>query len=197
MATLRFIRPQVLQLCFGLALIILVQTYPVGAQDITLVKTRINDEISLLVPDRFIPMGPQDIRSKFISYREPLAGFTSEDRSTDLVINVSKTPWSNQDMELLKDFYENNIRNLFDEVTFHQNELQDINGRDYAVFEFSSTVSGDPNSLRNKTPVYDYRYVLYTVDDFNVYVFTFYCPARSKDLWQPTAHQIMSGIEFK
>lgn len=149
-----------------------------------------------MVPVEFISMGPQDIRNKFISYREPLAGFTSEDRSTDLVVNKSKTPWSNQDMDLLKDFYENNIRNLFDEVVFQTNQLQEINGRDYAVFEFTSTVKGDPNSLRNKAPVHDYRYVLYTVEDFEVYIFTFYCPARLKNYWQATAREIMSNIYF-
>ena len=167
------------------------------AQEIAMNKVQVNDNISLPVPAEFIPMGPQDIRNKFISYREPLAGFTTEDRSTDLVVNVSKTPWSNQDMDMLKDFYENNIRNLFDEVNFHRNELREINGREYAAFEFTSVVKGDPNSLRNKAPVNDYRYVLYAVEDFNVYVFTFYCPARMKDRWQPAAHQIMNGIIFK
>ncbi len=167
------------------------------AQEVHLQKTQVNEDISILVPAEFIAMGPQDIRNKFISYREPLAGFTTEDRSTDLVVNVSKTPWSNQDMPILKDFYENNIRNLFDEVDFQRNELEQVNGRDYAAFEFTSTVKGDPNSLRNKAPVHDYRYVMYTVEDFEVYVFTFYCPARLKDRWQSTARQIMSTIEFK
>ena len=46
-----------------------------------------------------------------------------------------------------------------------------------AVFEFTSTVKGDPNSLRNKSAVHDYRYMLYAIDNFEVYVFTFYCPA--------------------
>jgi len=184
----------------SITLILTLLTIPavtLEAQEVALKKVAVNDDITLPVPAEFIAMGPQDIRSKFISYREPLAGFTTEDRSTDLVVNVSKTPWSNQDMELLKDFNENNIRNLFDEVEFHRNELREINGREYAAFEFTSMVKGDPSSLRNKAPVNDYRYVLYTVDDFNVYVFTFYCPARMKDRWQSTAHQIMNGIVFK
>ena len=166
------------------------------SQETELKKTQVSDRITIMVPAGFIPMGPQDIRNKFISYREPLAGYTTEDRSTDLIINVSKTPWSNQDMDLLKDFYENNIRNLFDEVNFTTNELIKINGRDYAAFEFTSVVKGDPNSLRNKAPVQDYRYVLYTVDQFEVYIFTFYCPARFKDRWQTTATEIMSNIQF-
>lgn len=180
-----------------IAIALFIQISGITAQDAELRKTDINEEITLSVPLDFVPMGPQDIRNKFISYREPLAGFTSQDRSTDLVVNVSKTPWSNQDMELLKDFYENNIRNLFDEVEFHRNQLELINGRNYAAFEFTSTVKGDPNSLRNKSPVHDYRYVLYTVQDFEVYVFTFYCPARFKDRWQTTAEEIMTNIQFK
>ena len=178
-------------------LILLIQSKGLFGQEISLNKTEVNQDIDLLVPAEFLTMGPQDIRNKFISYREPLAGFTSEDRSTDLVVNVSKTPWSNQDMELLKDFYENNIRNLFDEVEFFRNQLEEVNGRTYAAFEFTSMVKGDPNSLRNKSPIRDYRYVMYTVEDFEVYVFTFYCPASFKERWQNTANEIMSNIEFR
>jgi hypothetical protein len=176
--------------------LMILQIYIAQSQEIDLQKTAVTDDISLMVPSDFIPMGPQDFRNKFISYRQPLAGFTTEDRSTDLIVNVSKTPWSNQDMDLLKDFYENNILNLFDQVEFLTNELQEINGRDYAVFEFTSTVKGDPNSLRNKSAVHDYRYMLYAVESFEVYVFTFYCPARLKDRWQPVASKIMSSVQF-
>lgn len=179
-----------------MVLVLILFAPEIMSQEIALKRTEINKDITIMVPSEFLPMGPQDIRNKFISYREPLAGFTSEDRSTDLVINVSKTPWSNQDMGLLKDFYENNIRNLFDEVEFHRNDTTEINGRPYAVFEFTSTVKGDPNSLRNQAPVHDYRYVMYTVEDFEVYVFTFYCPARLKERWRATAEQIMSNIKF-
>ena len=177
-------------------LILLAVPLVLAAQEIPLIKTDVTKNISLLVPSEFIPMGPQDIRNKFISYRDPIAGYTSEDRSVDLVVNISKTPWSNEDMDLLKEFYENNIRNLFDEVDFVKNEIQEINGRSYAVFEFTSIVKGDPNSLRNQAPVHDYRQVLYTVEEFNVYIFTFYCPTRVKDRWQVTAKKIMSSIVF-
>ncbi len=175
----------------------LILSLTLAAQDLKMIQTEVTKNISLPVPATFIPMDAQDIRNKFISYREPLAGFTTEDRFVDLVVNVSKTPWSNQDIELLKEFNENNIRNLFDEVNFILNEVREINGRDYAVFEFTSTVKGDPNSLRNQASVNDYRMVLYAVEDFNVYVFTFYCPTRIKDKWQATAKEIMANIRFK
>lgn len=179
-----------------LSLLLLSLTLGSRSQQIPLKKTQVTEKISIMVPEEFIPMSPQDIRNKFISYRDPIAGYTSQDRSVDLVVNVSKTPWSNQDMELLKDFYENNIRNLFDNVEFQKNQLEAINGRGYAVFEFTSTVQGDPNSIRNKAPVHDYRYMLYTVEDFSVYIFTFYCPARFKDRWKAAAADIMSNIVF-
>lgn len=153
-----------------LSLLLLSLTLGSKSQQIPLKKTQVTEKISMMVPEEFIPMSPQDIRNKFISYRDPIAGYTSQDRSVDLVVNVSKTPWSNQDLELLKAFYENNIRNLFDDVEFQKNQLEAINGRRYAVFEFTSTVQGDPNSLRNKAPVHDYRYMLYTV---RILVFTF------------------------
>ncbi len=166
---------------------------PLLAQE-DLVRTEINESISLEVPASFLPMSQQDLRNKFISYRLPLAGFTSPDRSVDLVINQNPTPWRDQDIELLKEFYQNNIRNLFDTVQFFQETVKQINDRNYAVFEFISTVHGDPNSLRRQAAVVDYTWVQYTVKDQQAYVFSFNCPASLRERWQSTADKIMSSI---
>ena len=168
-----------------------------SAQEVELAKVEVDKEITLLVPATFIPMTAQDIRNKFISYRTPKAGYTSQDRRVDMVVNINPTPWMDQDIELLREFYENNIRNLFDEVEFMQKEVKEINGRSYAVFEFVSTVAGDPNSFKNKTAVKDYTWVQYTIKDQQAYVFTFHCAAGLKDQWQSTAERIMSSIIFR
>lgn len=166
------------------------------AQD-PMTKVEIGDEISLMIPQEFIEMNAQDIRNKFISYRLPLGGYTTMDRRVDLVVNVNPTPWMDKDIALLKEFYKNNIRNLFDEVEFLQEELVDINGRTYAVFEFISTVKGDPDSFKNQAPVIDYTWVQYAIKDRQAYVFTFHCGAGLKDRWADNAKAIMTSIEFK
>ncbi len=169
----------------------------VRAQEIELAKIEVDKEITLMIPADFIPMNAQDIRNKIISYRAPKAGYTSFDRRVDMVVNVNPTPWRDQDIQLLKDFYQNNIRNLFDEVNFIQEEVKEINGRSYAVFEFISTVKGDPDSFKNRAPVHDYTWVQYTIKDQQAYVFTFHCAAGLKDQWQETAQQIMASIIFQ
>ena len=180
----------------GGILFLVLMSINVTAQEIELAKVEVDKDITLLVPASFIPMTPQDIRNKFISYRTPKAGYTSQDRRVDLVVNINPTPWMDQDIELLREFYENNIRNLFDKVEFMRKEVTEINGRAYAVFEFVSTVEGDPNSIKNKTPVHDYTWVQYTIKDQQAYVFTFHCAAGLKDQWQGTAQKIMSSIIF-
>ena len=166
------------------------------AQD-PMTKVIVQNQIELQIPQEFIEMNAQDIRNKFISYKQPLAGYTTIDRRVDLVINVNATPWMDQDIQLLQEFYRNNILNLFDDVDFIQEGIKQINGREYAVFEFISTVKGDPNSFKNRAAVVDYTYVQYTIKDQKAYVFTFHCGAHMKDRWQNTATAIMSSPQFK
>ncbi len=158
---------------------------------------KIMDKITVLLPQEFNQMTQQDIFNKFISYRQPQAGFTTEDRLVDFVVNVSHTPWLERDIDLLKSFYENSIRNLFDEVNFLQDTVRAINGKNFAVFEFISTVRGDPNSLRNQSPVINYQYVQYAVKGKQVFIFTIQCPARLREQWQTVAGEIMSSIRFQ
>lgn len=160
-------------------------------------KVDIGDNIVIMIPQEFIEMNAQDIRNKFISYKSPLAGYTTMDRTVDLVVNVNTTPWMDKDIALLKEFYKNNIRNLFDEVEFMQEEVKEINGRSFAVFEFISKVNGDPNSFKNQAPVIDYTWVQYTIKDQQAYVFTFHCGTRLKDSWHDNAAEIMSSIKFQ
>ena len=180
----------------SLALALLFINIALIGQD-PMTKVSVQEQIDLQIPQEFIEMNAQDIRNKFISYKQPLAGYTTMDRRVDLVINVNPTPWMDQDIQLLKEFYRSNILNLFDEVKFLQEEVKNINGRDYAVFEFVSTVKGDPNSFRNQAAVVDYTWVQYTIKDQQAYVFTFHCPAQLQNRWQPTATEIMSSLQFK
>ena len=180
----------------GLALAFCLGLNTLYGQD-PMTKVLVQEQIELQIPQEFIEMNAQDIRNKFISYKQPLAGYTTMDRRVDLIINVNPTPWMDQDIQLLQEFYRSNILNLFDEVNFMQEEVRNINGRDYAVFEFISTVKGDPNSFRNQAAVVDYTWVQYTIKDQQAYVFTFHCPAQLKNRWQPTATEIMTSLQFK
>lgn len=165
-------------------------------QKVSFTNVEIKGGITLKIPLEFIEMNAQDFRNKFISYRAPKAGYTTIDRRVDLVVNVNPTPWMDQDIALLKQFYQNNIRNLFDEVEFIQEEVKEINGRSYAVFEFVSTVKGDANSIHKQAAVVDYTWVQYTIKDQQAYVFTFHCPAGIRDQWDQTAGEIMTSIIF-
>ena len=92
-----------------------------------MVKTKIGEEITLLLPDDLIPMTDEDFALKFISPKKPLAVYTNHQRVVEFSINESNTTWKDSDLELMKSFYKSSILSLYDQVKFLQEDIQDIN----------------------------------------------------------------------
>ncbi|MGI9544195.1 MAG: hypothetical protein ACR2MX_13130 [Cyclobacteriaceae bacterium] len=142
-------------------------------------------------------MTEQDVNSKFVSNRKPIAVYTNFDRTIDVGINLNQTSWRDGHIGLAKDFYYNTILSLYDKVDFSINEIRNVEGRDYAVFEFVSTIKGEEGSITRKAAVVNYTYIQYTIKDGHTYVFSFSCPIYLKKQWQKTAGKIMASVVFK
>lgn len=147
------------------------------------------------VPTSFVPMSPAEIRNKYVAYRAPIAMFTLPDQPVDLSVNTNSSPWTGNDLNILKDFYKANIQNLFSEVNFIQENIVSISNRDFAVFEFTSKVTDEENSLGlNSSPISKYTYIMYTFYEGNVLLFHFNCKASQKSLWQDAVKEIMESV---
>ena len=162
------------------------------------VKIEIGSGISLKLPESFQPMPEEEIARKYVSTRKPVAVFMSADRQADFGINISITQWSPSDLPIMKDFYKATIMELHSDVKFIREEIVNVNGKDYAVLEFTSLVKDEDNTLgTTKPPVQKYNYIQYTIFDQKTFVYNFNCPANQKDRFQDLAQQIMSSIEMK
>ena len=166
-------------------------------QKVKLKKTAIDKGITISIPSDFIALTDQDVNLKFISYRKPLAVYTNIDRTVDITINLNETSWREMDIGLAKDFYYNTILSLYDEVVFLINEVKNIESRDFAVFEFVSTIKGEEGSITKKPSVVNFTLIQYTIKDGHTYVFSFSCPFYLKKKWQKTAHKIMESIVMR
>lgn len=161
-------------------------------------RLKVTKEISMLVPAQFLPMTQSDLVNKYVSYRMPIAMFTSADRRIDLGVNQNSSPWSSGDLNILKDFYKAGILNLFTEVTFIRDEIRDIGGRSFVVFEFVSRVSDEDQSFGGlSNPVSNYTYIMYTLHNQRVLLFNFTSPISYRSQWQEAAHQIMESVRIK
>ncbi|MDN5201671.1 hypothetical protein QQ008_09870 [Fulvivirgaceae bacterium BMA10] len=160
-------------------------------------KVKINDDITVLLPNEFRPMSDEELVTKFFSARKPIAAYTNYDRTVDFSVNETVTSWQNEDLPLMKSFYKSNIHNLYNEVQFLNEGIEEINERDFAFFEFISVVKDDESSFNKKGNILKYTYIQYTLKDGKTVLFHFSCPERDKEDWKPVASGIMKSVKIK
>lgn len=162
-----------------------------------LVKTKIADDITVLVPKSFRPMDDLDFTQRYPSVRQPIGAFTNEAREVDFSVNISATQWSPDDVEITKRFFKAGVMNMFDGVDMIEEGTQLINGKQFIYFEFESRIKGDKSKMELRDPVLSYTYIQYLVQPGRTLVFSFSCPRRIREEWQETARKMMKGIKVK
>jgi hypothetical protein len=167
-----------------------------GKQKAPMAKVKLTDRISVNLPSDFVPMNDNDIARKYVSYRKPVAMYTSADGMIDFGLNYSANKWTGSNLKVLKDFYKASILSLYNEVVFTQETIKKINDQDFIVFEFVSEVKGDPNAVNYSGGVKKYTYIEYTIFDEVMLVFNFTAPAQVKDKWNSTAAEIMNSVKL-
>lgn len=165
-------------------------------QDQQLKKVKINDAISVSLPEDFVPMTFEDMTNKSITSQPPTAMYTNSERLVDFGVNITKNKWPDDNLELMKSFYKSSIRSAFSEVAFSKEIVEEINERKFIVFEFVSTVNPEPEAFNQKALI-TYTYLMYAVVDSNIIVFNFSCPAQMKSGWSLTAFEIMQTVKIK
>lgn len=160
-----------------------------------MLKHQINSDISYQVPESFTLMSSGDRIQKFVSSREPLAMHSSVDREVDFGVNWNPMQWIDGDEEMIYGFYKASINSMFDEVEFIQDEIKEINGKKFVVFEFVSSLKSE-NAFSNKSSR-NYTYIQYTSYNDQVLLFNFGCKARLMNQWKPVATEIMSSVKVK
>lgn len=149
------------------------------------------------ISSTFIPMEVAQQRLKYVSSRTPIAMFTTLNGNVDMGVNMASSRWGSADLDILHDFYKAGILNLYDQVTFHQDTIREINGRPFIVFEFLGSVAGDDNSFSNAASLTKYIYIQYTLYHDSVLLFNFSAPELLQREWKETATEMMESIKIK
>lgn len=165
-------------------------------QDIKWTKIKAGENVTMMIPQDFYEMTPQDIAQRYPSVRRPLGAYTNSQRLADISIKISATQWRASDTPLAKEFFKASIMNLYDRVDFSKDAIETINGDDFIVFEFDSRINPD-QTLENREAVRNYNYVMYLLRDGQTYVFTFQCPVQIKDQWQAVIPEMMKTVKVK
>lgn len=162
-----------------------------------LTKTRISDEISARLPENFQPVSQEDLSTKYVSSRPPIALYTSPDRQVDFSVNVSVNQWQHFDLPLIKDFYKASLSTLFSDLKLIKEETTEINKHPAALFEFVGTVEGEEGTVRRTAAISKYHYVAYVLVNGKVAVFTLTAPDNQQQQWSSVAEEIMQSIRIK
>lgn len=162
-----------------------------------LVKTKISDDITVLVPKTFRPMDEMDLVQRYPSVRRPVAAYTNMEREVDFSVNISATQWPDGDIAIAQKFFKAGISNLFDDVEMIAEEIREVHGQQFIFFEFESRVRGDRRELGLESPVMRYTCQQYLVQPGRTLVFSFSCPRRIRADWQTSAHKMMEGIRVR
>lgn len=179
------------------SLFLVVLTIILPVDDPKLVKVKISDQITVMLPEDFVPMGDLDFLERYPSVRKPIGAYTNPDHEIDFSVNISATAWPDTNLEMAQKFFKSGVMNMFDRVEIISEGIQEVNGKKLIYLEFESRIKGDRSTLGNAEPILKYSYLEYWVDPSRTVVFSFNCPARLKSDWQSTAGKIMKSVKIK
>ena len=162
-----------------------------------LVTKKLPNGISISVPHDWRPMDGLDFTERYPSVRAPIAAFTNEERLVDFSVNVSATQWPDGNLEMASRFFKSSVMNMFNRVEMIEEGTKEIHGKKFIFFEFESRVSGNRRDEAQTDPVLKYTYLMYYVQPGRTLVFSFNCPRRDKEAWQPVARGMMEKVKIR
>ena len=153
--------------------------------------------ITMSVPADWRPMDNLDFTERYPSVRAPLAAYTDSEREADISVNISATQWPDADVVLAKSFFKASLLNMFDKVEIINEGVKTIRKKKYIYFEFTSRVNGNRRNESLREPVLKYCYIQYLIEPGRTLVFTFNCPKRMQQTWQPVAQKMMDTMRVR
>ena len=159
-------------------------------------KTPVGKNITLGVPEGFVPLPDDGIAAKYPAPRKPLAVFSNPNGRVDVSVAQKPSTFTSRDYDLLLKIYNASIQNTYSKVEFLTQDIRTINKRDFVTLEFTSALN-DTRRNGNLAPIRRYQFMQYTIQGDQLYVFTFNAPAEEQPQWQPIARAVMESISMK
>ncbi len=178
-------------------LLFLVMFAFVGFAPRKLVKTKVSDGITVMLPEELAPMTPEDLIQRYPSVRAPLGAYTNPDRLVDFSANISATQWKPGDEEFAKKFFKSTIYSMYDRIEMLSEGTLTINKKKFFYFEFDSRINPDRAQVGTQDALMKYTYIMYLVHPKRTLVFSFNCTKEQKEDWQETAKAIMHSVKVK
>lgn len=163
-------------------------------QEVDLKKQKLTEYLSMGVPSSLRAMSQQELSAKFLGAKIPDAALTEESSAVEFTVTGTPTFWMENDLKLLKDFYDASIPALFSEIDFIQKKMVTINERQFVAYEFTGTPAvEDPKKMPEKR----YTYILYSIYRNGLVTISFSCPPYLQQEWKPIVEEMYKTVKFK
>ncbi|WP_240773232.1 hypothetical protein [Pontibacter sp. SGAir0037] len=158
-------------------------------------RINITKEISVMLPSDFTPMPDDGIARRYPATTRPLAVYSSPNGQIDFSVTQKPSRFRPEDLGMLREFYKASIMERFTKVDFIRQEITQVKGNEFIIFEFVSSVA-DERGNTNLAPVQKYSIVQYTIKGDQLYIFTMHVPFMLKSDWQETTRDIMNSVKM-
>lgn len=158
-------------------------------------KFQLTKEISVMLPSDFTPLPDDGIARKYPATTKPLAVYTSPNGQVDFSVTQRASQFAPEDLAMLREFYKASLLERFSKIDFIRQEISQVKGKDFIVFEFVSTVA-DERKTSNLSPIQKYSIVQYTIKGDQLYIFTMHVPFAQKNDWQQVTRDVMNSIKI-
>jgi len=162
-----------------------------------LIKTKLEQGITVSLPTELKPMIPDDIALRFPSVRKPIGAFTDENRLVDFSVNISATQWPDNDLAVAQKFFKAGIQNMYNKVDFISEGIYEVHKKKYIYFELNSRINGGKVRDGYQQPIQHYTYIQYLIEPKRSLVFSFHCPQDQQQEWQTVAKEVMRSVYVK
>ncbi|MER2998896.1 hypothetical protein [Pontibacter populi] len=179
---------------FAFLLIILIAGVTFAAPKLK--KVNLTKDISILLPKDFTPMSDNDIAREYPATTRPVAAYTSPDGNIDFNLTLKRSRFQADDLDMLREFYKANLVETFTNIDFIRQEVTEVKGQKFIVFEFVSRLA-DTRGASNLRPVQTYSIIQYTIIGNQLQIYTLHVPFQLKNNWQDTAREIMGSVKIK
>lgn len=150
--------------------------------DDELVKTDIDNQVSMKIPANFAVIPDEALVSYYGFYRFPLAAYSGPSGQENLFVNKTAFLWGGEpDLKVLSKFYKSSVMNSFYKTTFLSDTIITINKRDFIAFEYIGEVGKDVGMLEvDTTGREDNKYNKFSRTGKTYYSYRLYTFAKDK-----------------
>lgn len=175
------------------------------------ISTKVSSHLNMSI-HKDLEVTPVVALSEFEKRKAPMAAYRSEDQDAKLIIRlikevadtVTSKKYKNReakkstqrDLKLEKMFKKSSLLNQFEKITFYQDTIKEINGKESIVFEYTGSLSGvNQNEEKITTTTYSYYQIVYVKN--KTYILHFYCPEDRKAEWQAHAQTMLNSVKIR